>query len=72
MTNELGCDHIYTYFRMKEVVAGYLTGETVVVIRHLAVEGEVLLQLSRVEEGVQLMMKAVVVVNSMLLLADLV
>ena len=37
---------------MKEVVAGYLTGETVVVLR--------------------LMMKAVVVVNSMLLLADLV
>ena len=54
------------------MVAGYLTGETVVVIRHLAVEGGVLLQLPRVEEGVQLMMKAVVVVNSMLLLADLV
>ena len=50
----------------------HLTEEAVVVIRQLAVEGEVLLQLPRVEEGVQLMMKAVVVVNSMLLLADLV
>ena len=27
---------------MKEAVAGHLTGEAVVVIRHLAVEGEVL------------------------------
>ena len=53
------------------MVAGYLTEEAVVMLRRL-VEGEVLLQLPRVEEGVQLMMKAVVVVNSMLLLADLV
>jgi len=52
-------------------VAGYLTEEAVVMLRRL-VEGEVLLQLPRVEEGVQLMMKAVVVPNSMLLLADLV
>jgi hypothetical protein len=57
---------------MKEVEVDHLTEEAVVVIRQLAVEGEVLLQLPRVEEGVQLMMKAVVVVNSMLLLADLV